>query len=202
MDTQPKLAWYLVSAVSGKEDQVVEALKNRIVSEEIIDCFDNEATSDGAFKIFKKPTLTAREQEKKNKGEEYKIKWVNMYGGYIFIRMRMTDEAWFVIRNTQYVTGLVGSSGRGAKPTPVSDKEIEKMFKAEQKAIVDFDNNSFQDRFSKNDIVEITEGPFVGEIGKVISINEITKTVQVEIEMFGKRTPIELKAAFVKLSNE
>ncbi|VEU75639.1 transcription antitermination protein NusG [Mycoplasmopsis maculosa] len=57
--------WYMISTVSGKEEQVVESLKNRIVSEQVEDCFDHFATPDGAFKIFKKPTLTQKEKEKK-----------------------------------------------------------------------------------------------------------------------------------------
>ncbi|MGV2392594.1 UNVERIFIED_CONTAM: hypothetical protein O8I53_06290 [Campylobacter lari] len=83
----------MISTVSGKEEQVLESLKNRIVSEQVEDCFNEEACPTGAFKIFKKPVLTAKEAEKKSMGEPYKIKYVNMYSGYIFINMDMTDKA-------------------------------------------------------------------------------------------------------------
>ncbi|MGP1451744.1 MAG: transcription termination/antitermination protein NusG [Metamycoplasmataceae bacterium] len=194
-----KFAWYMISTVSGKEDLVIESLKNRIIAELVEECFDMTATKEnGAFKIFKKPTLTSRELVKKQNGEDYKIKWVNMYGGYIFIKMLMTDDAWFVIRNTQYVTGLIGSSGKGAKPTPVSQKEINKMFDAEKRAMEEFKLEKTFSKFKKDDLLEVVEGPFKGEIGKVLECNDVQKTVQIELEIFGKRTPTDLSYDVVK----
>ncbi|WP_406615230.1 transcription termination/antitermination protein NusG [Mycoplasmopsis hyopharyngis] len=197
-----KFSWYMISTVSGKEDLVIESLKNRIIAEVVEENFDMDATETGAFKIFKKPTLTSREAQKKLKGEEYKIKWVNMYGGYIFIRMLMTDRAWFVVRNTQYVTGLIGSSGKGAKPTPVSQKEIDKMFLAEEKAMIEFKDNKGIAKFDVNDILEVIEGPFKGQVGKVLRTNEQQNKVELEIEVFGKRTPVEFDYSIVKLTEE
>lgn len=197
-----KFSWYMISTVSGKEELVVESLKNRIIAEVVEENFDMDATETGAFKIFKKPTLTSREAQKRIKGEEYKVKWVNMYGGYIFIRMLMTDRAWFVVRNTQYVTGLIGSSGKGAKPTPVSQKEIDKMFLAEEKAMIEFKENKGIAKFDVNDILEVIEGPFKGQVGKVLRTNEQQSKVELEIEVFGKRTPVEFEYSMVKLSDE
>lgn len=183
--------WYMITTVSGKEEQVIESLKNRIISEQIEDLFNQDATPDGAFKIFKKPTLTAKEAEKKNMGESYKVKYVNMYSGYIFINMEMEDYAWFVIRNTQYVTGLVGSSGKGSKPTPVSDEQMKKSFAKEEKLQEEFDKNAPQNKFSIGEIVEIIDGPFKGTEGKVLESSDKGQTVTVEIEYFGKKVPTD-----------
>lgn len=190
--------WYMISTVSGKEDKVVEALKNRIISEQVEDCFNHEATPEGAFKIFKKPTLTPKEFEKQKNGEEYKVKYVNMYSGYIFINMDMTDRAWFIVRNTQYVTGLIGSSGRGAKPTPVSQHQMDKSFKKEIKLQEDFDKGITHTKFQIGEIVEIIDGPFKGEQGRVLECSEANKKVTVEIEYLGKKTPADFEYKEIK----
>ncbi|WP_029512759.1 transcription termination/antitermination protein NusG [Mycoplasmopsis iners] len=193
-----KFSWYMISTVSGKEDNVVESLKNRIVSEQVQDSFDMNATEDGAFKIFKKPTISQNELKKRLNGEPYKVKYINIYNGYIFIHMDMTDKAWFVIRNTQYVTGLIGSSGKGAKPTPVSLREIKKSFEKEKKYIADFEAGIFEDDFFKDDIVEITSGPFKGETGRIISLNNQKREAEVEMESNGRKVPITFEFKILK----
>ncbi|WAM01684.1 hypothetical protein NWE60_02710 [Mycoplasmopsis felis] len=76
--------------------------------------FDLNAIQDtGAFKMFLSTSLTAKENEKRLNGLDYTTSYINLYPGYIFVKMHMSDPAWFLIRNTQYVTGLVGSSGKG-----------------------------------------------------------------------------------------
>ncbi|MBT1408032.1 transcription termination/antitermination protein NusG [Mycoplasma bovis] len=193
-----RFMWYMISTVSGKEDKVVESLKNRIVSEQVEDCFNQNATEEGAFKIFKKPVLTAKEAEKKALGEPYKVKMSNMYGGYIFINMDMTDKAWFVVRNTQYVTGLIDSAGKGTKPTPVTKKEIDLAFEKEKQLIEDFNSGKNIDKFTVGEIVEIIEGPFKGTIGKVLEANESIHKVTVEVEHFGKKVPTDFDYSVVE----
>ncbi|MGY5139131.1 transcription termination/antitermination protein NusG [Mycoplasmopsis gallinarum] len=193
-----KFLWYMVSTVTGKEEQVVESLKNRIISEAVEECFNSEATENGAFKIFTRPTISAREQEKKKKGEPYKIKNINIYSGYIFINMDMTDKAWFVVRNTRYVTGLIGSSGKGAKPTPVSAIEIKKMFQKEQKFREEFEDGKIHDTFLKGEIVEIISGPFKGEVGQIIDFNDTKQRAVVELEHFGRKTPTDFDYDVIK----
>ncbi|TNK96741.1 transcription termination/antitermination protein NusG, partial [Mycoplasmopsis pullorum] len=153
-----KFNWYMVSTISGKESFVVESLKNRIFAEKVEEDFDLNGTEEGPFKIFQKPVLTPKEAEKRKLGDSYKIKWVNMYPGYIFIKMHMSDQAWFVVRNTQYVTGLVGSSGKGAKPTPVTEREIKKSWKKEEEALQDFRSGKSLNPFKVGDVVEVVEG--------------------------------------------
>ncbi|TQC51551.1 transcription termination/antitermination protein NusG [Mycoplasmopsis mucosicanis] len=195
---EKKFLWYMISTVSGKEDVVVESLKNRIVSEEVEDCFNQNACSEGAFKIFKKPSLSAKEAEKKLNGEPYTKKMINMYSGYIFINMHMSDKAWFVVRNTQYVTGLIGSSGKGAKPTPVTIREIKKCFQSEEKLLKDFNDGKFETKFSIGEIVEIISGPFKGQSGKVTDANDTTKIATVEVDHFGKNVPTEFDYDVIK----
>ncbi|SYV97392.1 transcription antitermination protein NusG, partial [Mycoplasmopsis edwardii] len=84
----------MISTIRGKEDQVLESLNNRIQAEGLIHDFDLNANNGSAFKIFKKPTLSQKEFQKKNEGLDYKVKYVNLYPGYIFAKMHMSDEAW------------------------------------------------------------------------------------------------------------
>ncbi|QDY87011.1 transcription termination/antitermination protein NusG [Mycoplasma anserisalpingitidis] len=194
-----KMNWYMISTISGKENVVVEALANRIIAEQVDGDFDPEATENGPFKIFQKPVLTPKELEKKREGKDYKIKWVNMYPGYIFIKMDMTDRAWFVIRNTQYVTGLIGSSGKGAKPTPVTEREIRKSLQREKMALEEFNQGKYFVTFKVGDVVEIIEGPYTGERGIVQKISDNSLNAVIEIESFGKKVPVSISCSSLQV---
>ncbi|QCZ36500.1 transcription termination/antitermination protein NusG [Mycoplasma nasistruthionis] len=194
--------WYMISTVRGKEEQVLEALNNRIVAEKVAHCFDSEATEFGAFKIFKKPTITAKEMDKKRLGEAYKIKEVNIYPGYIFGRIDFTDEAWFVVRNTQFVTGIIGSSGKGAKPTPVEAREIRKMFQKEKEARDQFNSGKNLLHLQLNDIVEVVDGPYKGEKGPIVKLDINYNNATIIIESFGKKTEVELDLDNLKPTEE
>ncbi|RMA77565.1 transcriptional antiterminator NusG [Metamycoplasma subdolum] len=176
--------WYMISTVSGKEDNVIESLKNKI-SAKFMDEFFRE------IRVFKMPHLSNRELEKKTKGEEYTVKYVNIYKGYIFLNMVMTDEAWYLVRNTQYVTGLVGSSGKGAKPTPISMKTFQKMVDKEAELIAKFEAGDIETAFKEGTVVKIIAGPFKEEIGEIIKNNDNTKKAFVNIELYGTKTPTE-----------
>ncbi|WLP85336.1 transcription termination/antitermination protein NusG [Mycoplasma seminis] len=196
-----KFKWYMISTIRGKEEQVLEALKNRIVAENVAESFNNEATEDGAFKMYKKPTLTPKEMEKKRLGDDYKIKYVNIYPGYIFANMDMTDEAWYVIRNTQYVTGIIGSSGKGAKPTPVSNIEIKKMNRAEAEFYDLFREGKNLLGLKLGDLVEVIDGPYKGEVGPIAMIDVDKDIAVVELESFGKKVVVEFDLALLKPSD-
>ncbi|TQC54390.1 transcription termination/antitermination protein NusG, partial [Mycoplasmopsis cynos] len=169
-----------------KEDQVLESLNNWIQAENLLSDFDLDANNGSAFKIFKKPTLSQKEFQKKNEGLEYKVKYVNLYPGYIFAKMHMSDKAWFLIRNTQYVTGLIGSSGKGAKPTPLSNLEIKKMFRQEQEFQRAFDAGENVFGYCVGDVVEIINGIYSGKDGEILSINSKENTVTLKSEGYGK----------------
>ncbi|WP_406614370.1 transcription termination/antitermination protein NusG [Mycoplasma corogypsi] len=192
--------WYMISTVRGKEENVIEALKNRIHAEQVEDDFDLEATPEGPFRMFTRPSLTAKELEKKLAGDEYKVKRVNLYSGYIFAKMEMSDKAWFVIRNTQYVTGLIGSSGKGAKPTPVSALEMKKMSLAEQQAQHDFDLERNLQGYKVDDVVRITSTAFKNQIGTIAKIILEKNAAIVLIENFGKRIETEVSLDDIELT--
>lgn len=185
MDNTQTYQWYMVSTMSGKEQKVLESLNNRINSEEKLSEIIEE------IHMFVEPRITKKELDKRERGEEFVTKYVNMYTGYIFIKMIMTDEAWFVIRNTQYVTGLIGSSGKGAKPTPVSPKQMAKMFDKERKVNNDFEAGNFPTQYLVGTIITVNEGPFEGQQAKIIECDSNTQKVIVEIEVFGRKTPYE-----------
>ncbi|MGL5204953.1 MAG: transcription termination/antitermination protein NusG [Metamycoplasmataceae bacterium] len=184
MSDKLKMEWYMVSTVSKKEENVIENLKNKISAEGMNHLFED-------FKIFKQPIITSVELLKKSKGKEYKIKMENMYKGYIFVKVVMTDEAWFLIRNTENVTGLVGSSGKGTKPTPISERQIEKSIEMEKLKNQQFKDLEYKNPFEIGVIVQIVQGSFTGEKGRIIETDIENQLAIVEIESFGRKVPTE-----------
>jgi len=182
------IKWYLIQVVSNHEAKVKENLENRQFEEgddtikEVLLPLTNHTTKTGRLK--KKP----------------------MFPGYIFVKVEMTDQAWFIIRNTQYVTGIVGSSGQRTKPTPVQEEQITRIIESVQNDSIEFANlskgeetNKISDvKFEAGDIVNIKEGDFVNKQGKVISVSIIKQTVTVEVEFFGRMTEIELPISYVQ----
>ena len=180
-----KKRWYMITTISGKEQKVIESLKNRVVSESLEHIIED-------FKVMIVPHITPKELEKKNKGEDFKVKDKNLFPGYIFIKMEMTNEAWFIVRNTQYVTGLVGSSGQRAKPTPVSNLEMRRMEKSVQKAKEDFESGKIKSIFIPGTIVEVIDGPTKGQVGTILETNDESGVSVVELILFERKTPTEI----------
>ncbi len=171
--------WYVVQTYSGYENSVKDDIESRKESMGLQN------------KIYQ--VLVPEEQvevvDKKNKKS---IKVQKMFPGYIFVEMEiekeMDDNTWFVIRNTPKVTGFLGSSGHGTKPVPIPQDEMNRILqKIGQLEVAKFD-------IHEGDSVEITQGPWTGQIGVVSSINEEKEIIVVMISMFGGRaTPNELK---------
>lgn len=118
--------------------------------------------------------------------------------------MNMVDRAWFVVRNTQYVTGLVGSHGRGTKPTPISLRQFEKMKENWNQKILNFQqNNDGAISWQIGDWVKVTQGPFSDDLGKIIEMNETKTLITVELEnVFGRRTPATFEYKNLKRVND
>ncbi|HZJ85526.1 MAG TPA: transcription termination/antitermination protein NusG, partial [Erysipelotrichaceae bacterium] len=131
--------------------------------------------------------LVAEEEEIEIRNDKQVVKMKNLYPGYLFVEMIMTDEAWYVVRNTPGVTGFIGSSGGGAKPFPVSDEEIEDILRrigvADIKVVADFE---------EGDLVKILNGPFRGIEGTVESMNDETTKAVILTIMFGRETSTEV----------
>ena len=114
--SEPKKEWYVVNTYAGHENRVKENLERRI---------ETMGLQDFLFQIV---VAEEKEIEYKNGKEVEKTK--NLFSGYLFVQMIMTDEAWYIVRNTPGVTGFIGSSGGGAKPFPVAEEEMENILRA------------------------------------------------------------------------
>ena len=165
--------WYVVNTYAGHENRVKENLEKRVESMGI---------QDYLFRI-----LVAEESEIEIKNGKQVEKMKNLFPGYLFVEMIMTDDAWYVVRNTPGVTGFIGSSGGGAKPFPVSPDEIEsilrRMGQSDKKIVVDF---------TIGDSVKILTGPFAGMIGRVDNMNDQTQVASVLTMLFGRETPTDV----------
>ncbi len=173
IDDEHEKRWYVVNTYSGHENRVKENLEKRVESMGI---------QDYLFRI-----LVAEEPVIDVKNNKQVEKMQNMFPGYVFVEMIMTDDAWYVVRNTPGVTGFIGSSGGGAKPFPVSPVEMEsilrRMGQGEKKVMVDFE---------VGDTVRILTGPFSGMEGRVSSMNDQTQTASVLTMLFGRETPTDI----------
>ena len=168
--------WYAVHTYSGYEDAVARNLRQRIESMGMED------------KIFS--VLVPIEKKIKIKGGKRRIVEEKIYPGYVLVEMIVTDDSWYVVRNTPRVTGFVGS---GTTPTPLSQDEIDilqsRMGEDEPKHKVDL---------VVGDAVKITDGPFKDFEGKVGEIDEERGKVKVLVSIFGRETPVELDFLQVK----
>ena len=124
--------------------------------------------------------------EVKDGVEKKKIK--KIFPGYILVEMVMTDEAWFVVRNTPGVTGFIGSSGKGAKPTPLQSYEVENILHSMGMAKVDVNSE-----LKENDKVKIVDGPFIGMNGSIENIDVENRIANVIIDLFGQETSVEVE---------
>ena len=165
--------WYVVNTYAGHENRVKENLLRRV---------ETMGIEDNLFRI-----LVAEEEEIEYKNGKKVTKMKNLYPGYLFVEMIMTDEAWYIVRNTPGVTGFIGSSGGGAKPFPVSPEEIEsilqRMGMSDRKVVVDY---------KVGDRVRILNGPFSGIEGTVDSLNDDSQSAMVLTILFGRETPTEI----------
>ena len=119
-----------------------------------------------------------------------------MFPGYILVEMIMTDEAWYIVRNTPGVTGFIGSSGKGAKPTPLPPQEIDKVLVAMGMSRVDVDSE-----LKAGTQVEIIDGPFKGMSGVIDNVDLANNKLNVLIDLFGQETPVEVELFQVNVRN-
>ncbi|MBO7677481.1 MAG: transcription termination/antitermination factor NusG [Erysipelotrichaceae bacterium] len=168
-----KKEWYVVNTYAGHENRVKDNLEKRL---------ETMGISDNLFRI-----VVAEETQIEIKNDKSKEVVKNIFPGYLFVEMIMTDEAWYVVRNTPGVTGFIGSSGGGAKPFPVKQDEIEKILRR----IGQSDKNIEVD-FAVGDTVKILSGPFSGMEGKIESMNDQNQIATVLIILFGRETPTDI----------
>lgn len=168
-----KKEWYVVNTYAGHENRVKENLLRRV---------ETMGLEENLFRI-----LVAEEEEIEFKNGKKVEKMRNLFPGYLFVEMIMTDEAWYIVRNTPGVTGFIGSSGGGAKPFPVSEVEInsilQRMGMSDTKVVIDF---------NVGDRVRILNGPFSGIEGTVDALNDDSQSAIVLTILFGRETPTEI----------
>ena len=124
-------------------------------------------------------------------------KTVNMFPGYVLVEMIMTDEAWYIVRNTPGVTGFIGSSGGGAKPFPVNKRELDPILKS-----MGIQTTAVEVDFVEGDYVEVLAGPFASKSGKVESIDKEKETATVLVDFLGNLTPIDMELIQLKKIEE
>jgi transcriptional antiterminator NusG len=168
--------WYVIHTYSGYEDAVARNLKQRIEALGMED------------KIFN--VLVPKEKKIKIKGGKKEIVEEKIYPGYVFVEMIVTDDSWYVVRNTPNVTGFVGS---GTTPIPVSDEEMKELLKR-----IEVKEPQYKIEVKVGDLVKIVDGPFKDFDGKVAEVDEERGKVKVMINLFGRDTPVELDSLQIK----
>ena len=166
--------WYVVNTYSGHENKVKENLEKRI---------ESMGLQDTLFNIVI-PEHIETEIKDGKKINKTKI----MFPGYVLVEMVMTDEAWYVVRNTSGVTGFIGSSGGGAKPFPMPKHEIDPILKS-----MGIRTTQLEINFEVGDEVKILSGPFAGKQGTVESIDKDKENAVVLIDFLGNQTPMEVE---------
>jgi len=172
----PQRRWYIIHTYSGYEDAVARNLKQRIESLGMED------------KIFN--VLVPREKKIKIRGGKKEIVEEKIYPGYVFVEMIVTDDSWYVVRNTPNVTGFVGS---GITPIPVSDEEMKELLKR-----LEVQEPQYKIDVKVGDLVKVVDGPFKDFDAKVMEIDEERGRVKVTINLFGRDTPVELDYLQIK----
>lgn len=171
--------WYVVNTYSGHESKVKEKLEMRT---------ESMGMQDYIYRVIIPETT---EVEIKDGVKKEKVK--KMFPGYVLVEMVMSDEAWYIVRNTPGVTGFIGSSGKGAKPTPLLPQEIDRILSNMGLTRVDVESE-----LAIGDKVSITDGPFKGMLGKIDSIDTENNRINVLIDLFGQETPVEVELYQVK----
>ena len=168
-------AWYVVNTYSTHETKVATNLKRRVDSMGLEHLIFRIIVAEQEVEVMKDGLPTGKKRMK------------NLYPGYVFVEMIMTDYAWYVVRNTPGVTGFVGSSGKGTKPFPVPREQIEPVLK--RMGLVD---ESMYDRYKEGDLIKIIHGPLEGTEGNILSIDRDTGIVAVQTVFFGRETRVEV----------
>lgn len=168
--------WYVIHTYSGYEENVAHNLKQRIESMDMED------------KIF--DVLIPTEKKIKIKNGKRRVVIEKIFPGYVMVNMVVTDDSWYVVRNTPNVTGFVGS---GTTPTPIDDTEVESLKKR-----MGAEEPTYKIDVNTGDTVRITDGPFKEMEGKVSEVDETRGKVKVMVSMFGRETPVELDSLQVK----
>ncbi len=171
--------WYVVNTYSGHENKVKEKLEMRAESMDMKDY------------IYRVVIPEEKVVEVKDGVTKEKVK--KMFPGYILVEMVMTDEAWYVVRNTPGVTGFIGSSGKGAKPTPLQPYEVDNILGNMGISRMDVDTD-----LTEGAKVKIIAGPFQGMFGTVDLVDLPSSKVNLLVDLFGQETSVEVELSQIE----
>ena len=164
-DTEPR--WYVIHTYSGHENKV------KVNIEKLV---ENRGMQDLVLKV-----VVPTEEHVEVKDGQRKVKTRKVFPGYVIVKMIVTNESWYLVRNTQGVTGFVG---HGSEPIPLSDEEVRRM--GIEKVYVKLD-------IEPGDTVKVISGPFESFMGQVEEVNMDRQTLRIRVSMFGRDTPVELE---------
>ncbi len=168
--------WYAIHTYSGYEEKVAVSIKQRAESLDMKD------------KIL--DVLVPKEKQIEIRNGKRKVVEKRIFQGYALVQMKLSEDAWYIVRNTPNVTGFVGT---GTEPTPVSDEEMEKIQKR-----MGVEQPKHKIDFKVGEVVSIVDGPFKGFDGSINEIDSQKGKIKVLVNMFGRETPVELDSLQVK----
>ena len=175
-----KKEWYVVNTVSGYEYKVQEKLEMMIKN-----------SSEIGDKIFR--VIVPEQEVTEYKDGQKKTRKKKMFPGYVLVEMIMTDEIWFVVRNTQGVTGFIGSSGKGAKPIPLLPEEVDRILTTMGMSRMDLEED-----MQEGKKVKMISGPFKDMIGKIDSYDKEKGKVYFTLDLFGQETSVEAELSQIE----
>lgn len=165
-DEQDTAKWYVVHTYSGYENKVKADLEKIVENREM--------------KEYIQDIVVPLEEVIEEKNGKRKITFKKIFPGYVIVKMIMTDQSWYVVRNTRGVTGFVGPT---AKPVPLTDEEVIQMRLEGIETVIDF---------NPGDNIRVIEGPFENFVGVINEVYKEKRKVKVHISIFGRETPVEL----------
>ena len=160
--------WYVVHTYTGYENRVCDKIRSMIDNEQNLDIVD---------------VTVPTEEYVEMKNDQKKVKTRKLFPGYVMVKMNITNKSWYIIRNTQGVTGFVGPD---RKPVPLTNAEVRKFGVTDEKVVIDLD-------VAIGDDVNIIAGPFKDFVGKVTEIDKEKQTIKAFVDIFGRDTSIDLE---------
>ena len=160
--------WYVVHTYTGYENRVCDKIRSMIENEQNPDIVDVTVPTEEYVEI---------------KNDQKKVKTRKLFPGYVMVKMNITNKSWYIIRNTQGVTGFVGPD---RKPVPLTNAEVRKFGVTDEKVVIDLD-------IAIGDDVNIIAGPFKDFVGKVTEIDKEKQTIKAFVDIFGRDTSIDLE---------
>lgn len=167
-DSTDQAKWYVVHTYTGYENRVCDKIRSMIENEQNPDIVDVTVPTEEYVEI---------------KNDQKKVKTRKLFPGYVMVKMNITNKSWYIIRNTQGVTGFVGPD---RKPVPLTNAEVRKFGVTDEKVVIDLD-------IAIGDDVNIISGPFKDFVGKVTEIDKEKQTIKAFVDIFGRDTSIDLE---------